>query len=111
MGVGAVYSVQGILLSGGEVRSRDIHDGLSPESLCVLVEKGKEDTRLAGRRGDEVCYSSECIRVTCWTELRPGVASEGILVRWIVGQEQMVVVRLCIDPCAMTVGLGLSRES
>ena len=32
------------------MRSRGIHFNLPPESLCVLTEKRKDDTGLAGRR-------------------------------------------------------------
>ena len=34
-----------------------------------------------------------------------------VLVKWIVGQGKIVVVRLYIDSCVRAVGFGLSRES
>ena len=44
-----LYSFQCVVLSMG-FKTRGIHYNIPPESLCVLVEKGKDNTVLAGRR-------------------------------------------------------------
>ena len=41
-----------VCVLGGGGRSRGIHDRLPPESMCILMEKGKENTGFAGRMGD-----------------------------------------------------------
>ena len=63
------YSRQGIVLRRGEDRLIGIHDRLPSESLCILMEKGKEYVGFTQRRGEEVFYSGRCSGVTCWAEL------------------------------------------